>query len=43
MNAFYNDSIKDVISKGLANFAFLEAKSSKTGMSVKYVPQFWRK
>ena len=33
-----NASIKDVNSKGLAPFAFPEAKSSKTGVSVRYAP-----
>ena len=38
MNALYNASIKDQSSKGLASFAFPEAKSSKTGVSVRYAP-----
>ena len=38
MNALDNASIKDENSKGLASFAFPEAKSSKTGVSVRYVP-----
>ena len=33
-----NASIMDENSKGLASFAFPEAKSSKTGVSVKYAP-----
>ena len=38
MNALGNANIKDVNSKGFASFAFPEAKSSKTGVSVRYVP-----
>jgi len=38
MNALYNASIKDENSKGLASFAFPEAKSSITGVSVRYAP-----
>ncbi len=38
MNALGNANIKDVNSKGFASFAFPEAKSSKTGVSVKYAP-----
>ena len=38
MNALYNASIQDDNCKGLASFAFPEAKSSKTGVSVRYVP-----
>ena len=38
MNALYNASIKDENSIGLTSFAFPEAKSSKTGVSVRYVP-----
>ena len=34
----FNAHIKDVNSKGFASFAFPEAKSSKTGVSVRYVP-----
>ena len=37
MNALDNASIKDDNSKGLASFALPEAKSSKTGVSVRYV------
>ena len=33
-----NASIKDVNSTGFASFAFPETKSSKTGVSVRYVP-----
>ena len=33
-----NASIKDENSKGFASFAFPEAKSSKTGVSVRYTP-----
>jgi len=33
-----NASIKDENSKGFASFAFPEAKSSKTGVSVRYAP-----
>ncbi len=38
MNALDNASINGESSKGLASFAFPEAKSSKTGASVGYVP-----
>ncbi len=38
MNALDNANIKDETSTGLASFAFPEAKSSKTGESVGYVP-----
>ena len=38
MNALDNASIKDENSTGLASFAFPEAKSSKTGVSVRYAP-----
>ena len=38
MNALYNANIKDEDSIGFASFAFPEAKSSKTGVSVRYVP-----
>ena len=38
MNALYNASINDDSSKGFASFAFPEAKSSKTGVSVRYAP-----
>jgi len=38
MNALYNASIQDDNCKGFASFAFPEAKSSKTGVSVRYVP-----
>jgi len=38
MNALDNASIKDETCKGLASFAFPEAKSSKTGVSVRYAP-----
>ena len=38
MNALDNASIKDDASLGLASFAFPEAKSSKTGVSVSYAP-----
>lgn len=38
MNALYNASIQDENSKGLTPFAFPEAKSSQTGVSVRYVP-----
>ena len=38
MNALNNASIQDDTSTGLASFAFPEAKSSRTGVSVKYVP-----
>jgi hypothetical protein len=37
MNALDNASIKDDNSKGLTSFALPEAKSSKTGVSVRYV------
>ena len=38
MNALNNASIQDDNCKGLTSFAFPEAKSSKTGVSVRYVP-----
>ena len=38
MNALDNASIKDETSTGFASFAFPEAKSSKTGVSVRYAP-----
>ena len=38
MNALDNASIKDENSNGFTSFAFPEAKSSKTGVSVKYAP-----
>ena len=38
MNALYNANIKDDNNKGFASFVFPEAKSSKTGASVRYVP-----
>ena len=38
MNALDNASIQDNNSKGFASFAFPEAKSSKTGVSVRYAP-----
>ena len=38
MNALDNASINDQNSKGLAPFAFPEAISSKTGVSVRYTP-----
>ena len=38
MNALNNASIKDVNSEGSASFAFPEAKSSNTGVSVRYAP-----
>ena len=38
MNALDNASIRDNNSKGFASFAFPEAKSSKTGVSVRYAP-----
>ncbi len=38
MNALNNASIKDVNSEGFASFAFPEAKSSNTGVSVRYAP-----
>lgn len=38
MNALDNASIKDEPSTGLTSFAFPEAKSSKTGVSVRYTP-----
>ena len=37
MNALDNASIKDDNSKGLTSFALPEAKSSMTGVSVRYV------
>lgn len=38
INALDNASIKDENSKGLTSFAFPEAKSSQTGVSVRYAP-----
>ena len=38
MNALDNASIQDNNSKGFASFAFPEAKSSQTGVSVRYAP-----
>ena len=38
MNALNNANIKDENSRGLTSFAFPEAKSSQTGVSVRYVP-----
>ncbi len=38
MNALDNANINDENSKGLAPFAFPEAKSSQTGVSVRYAP-----
>lgn len=38
MNALDNASIKDEESIGFTSFAFPEAKSSKTGVSVEYIP-----
>ena len=38
MNALDNASIKDEPSTGLTSFAFPEAKSSQTGVSVSYAP-----
>ena len=38
MNALDNASIKDQDCLGFASFAFPEAKSSKTGVSVRYAP-----
>jgi transcription antitermination factor NusG len=38
MNALDNANIQDENSKGFASFAFPEAKSSRTGVSVRYVP-----
>jgi len=38
MNALDNASITDETSKGFASFAFPEAKSTATGVSVRYVP-----
>ena len=38
MNALDNANIKDENSSGFASFAFPEAKSSKTGVSVRYAP-----
>ena len=38
MNALYNANIKDENSTGLTSFAFPEAKSSQTGVSVSYAP-----
>lgn len=37
-NALNNANIKDENSKGFASFAFPEAKSSQTGVSVRYAP-----
>jgi len=37
-NALNNANIQDENSEGFASFAFPEAKSSKTGVSVRYVP-----
>ena len=39
MNALDNASIQDENSLGLTSFAFPEAKSSKTGVSVRYAPR----
>ncbi len=39
MNALSNASIKDRNSEGFASFAIPEAKSSQTGVSVRYVPE----
>ncbi len=38
MNALDNANINDENSKGFASFVFPEAKSSKTGVSVRYAP-----
>ena len=38
MNALNNASIQDLHSEGFTSFAIPEAKSSKTGVSVRYVP-----
>ena len=38
MNALYNASIKDKNSIRFTSFALPEAKSSKTGVSVRYIP-----
>ena len=38
MNALNNANIQDETSTGLASFAFPEAKSSQTGVSVRYAP-----
>ena len=38
MNALYNANIQDENSTGLTSFAFPEAKSSQTGVSVSYAP-----
>ena len=38
MNALNNASIQDQRSEGFISFAFPEAKSSKTGVSVDYIP-----
>ena len=38
MNALNNASIKDENCTGLASFAFPKAKSSRTGVSVEYIP-----
>lgn len=38
MNALYNANIQDNSSLGLASFALPEVKSTKTGVSVRYVP-----
>ena len=43
INALNNASIKDENCSGLTSFAFPEAKSSKTGASVKYAPYAERK
>ena len=40
INALDNARIKDKNSKGLTSFAFPEAKSSKTGVSVEYIPAY---
>ena len=39
MNALDNASVKDEKRSGFASFALPEAKSSKTGVSVRYVPR----
>jgi len=39
MNALDNASIKDIDSKGFASSALPEAKSSQTGVSVRYVTE----
>jgi hypothetical protein len=38
MNALNNARIQDQHSEGFTSFAFPEAKSSKTGVSVEYIP-----